>query len=243
MATRTAQTADPLAALLNMTPLSPSTQKHLRRVYTTLATSVAAAAFGAAVEQRLRLPLAGALSALLSLGATLYFLSLPVAAPTRGAALHAAAAAAGAATGPLLAAAADVDPALPAVAFAATASIFVCLSGAAVFSRRRQWVYLGGLAAAGTAGLFWVGVLNMFVRSSALWSLQIYGGLLVFCGYVVYDSQQIVERAEAGDRDHLRHALELFTDLAGIFRRVLVLLIQSNERKARSAEEKRRRQR
>lgn len=43
-------------------------------------------------------------------------------------------------------------------------------------------------------------------------------------GYVVYDTQMIVERCEAGDTDSLRHALDVFVDFCAIFVRLLVSL-------------------
>jgi Bax inhibitor 1 len=240
---RAAAPADPMAAALRMTPLSPSTQAHLQAVYTTLATSVAAAAVGAALQQRLgNMPLSTLLPSLLSLAATLYFVTLPRNAPGRRSALHAAAAASGAATGPLLSVAAAVDPRMATVAFVATAGVFGCLSAAAALSPRRAWVYLGGMLGAAVGGLAIIGLLNMFVGSVGLWGLQIYGGLMVFCGYVVYDSQLIVERAEAGDKDVVGHAFELFTDLAAIFKRLLIIMIRNQtQRKQREDEERRRR--
>lgn len=222
---------DPLAAVLNTAPLSDSTQSHLVRVYRTLATCIAGAAVGAAFEQFLSLPFSSFLSVFLSLGTVMYFLSLPRTSPSRSAALHAAAAANGFSTGPLLTYAADVDPAIPMFAFAATASLFICLTGAALFSKRRHFLYLGGLLGSALTGMFWVGMMNMFVRSSAVFSLQLYGGLMMFMGFVVYDSQLIVEKVENGDKDHLRHAFELFTDVAALFRRILIIMAQNQERK------------
>lgn len=32
----------------------------------------------------------------------------------------------------------------------------------------------------------------------------------MFCGYVVFDTQMIIEKASMGDKDSLKHTLELF---------------------------------
>lgn len=239
-----ARARDPLSAALSLAPLSPAAQAHLRAVYLTLATAVGAAAFGAALQQRAdALPLSHVLPALASVGLALRFLSMPRGAPGRAPALHAAAGAAGAATGPLLTVAAAVEPAIPTVAFAATAGVFGSLSAAAVFSRRRGFVYLGGVLGGAVGGLAVIGFANMFMGSAALWGVQLYGGLLVFCGYVLYDSQMIVARAEMGDRDVEGHAFELFTDLAAIFKRLVIIMIQNRQRKQdRDEEDRRRRQ-
>ena len=37
----------------------------------------------------------------------------------------------------------------------------------------------------------------------------------MFSGYVLFDTQLIVEKAYAGQMDHVRHALDLLIDLVG----------------------------
>ena len=32
----------------------------------------------------------------------------------------------------------------------------------------------------------------------------------MFCGYVVFDTQMIIEKASSGDKDVLKHTLDLF---------------------------------
>jgi FtsH-binding integral membrane protein len=55
--------------------------------------------------------------------------------------------------------------------------------------------------------------------------LQLYFGLLVFLGYMVFDTQEIIERAHHGDMDYIKHALTLFTDFVAVLVRVLVIMV------------------
>ena len=56
-------------------------------------------------------------------------------------------------------------------------------------------------------------------------SLQLYFGLLVFVGYIVVDTQEIIEKAHFGDLDYVKHALTLFTDFAAVFVRILIIMV------------------
>ena len=56
-------------------------------------------------------------------------------------------------------------------------------------------------------------------------SLQLYFGLLVFVGYIVVDTQDIIEKAHLGDLDYVKHALTLFTDFAAVFVRILIIMV------------------
>ena len=42
--------------------------------------------------------------------------------------------------------------------------------------------------------------------------------------------QVIVEKAYAGDTDHIKHALDLFVDFAAIFVRLVIILLKSQWR-------------
>lgn len=55
--------------------------------------------------------------------------------------------------------------------------------------------------------------------------LQLYFGLLVFVGYIVVDTQDIIEKAHFGDLDYVKHALTLFTDFVAVFIRILIIMV------------------
>jgi len=76
-----------------------------------------------------------------------------------------------------------------------------------------------------------LGLANLFLRMEFLFNLSLYGGLLIFCGYVIYDTQLIVAKAEAGNFDYIRHTLDLFIDFAAIFVRILIILTKKEEKK------------
>ena len=53
--------------------------------------------------------------------------------------------------------------------------------------------------------------------------------------------QVIVEKAEHGDRDHIKHALDLFVDFAAIFVRIVVIMLQNAESREEKSDRRRRR--
>jgi FtsH-binding integral membrane protein len=61
--------------------------------------------------------------------------------------------------------------------------------------------------------------------------LQLYFGLLVFVGYMVVDTQDIIEKAHMGDMDYVKHALTLFTDFVAVFVRILIIMLKNTSDK------------
>ena len=53
---------------------------------------------------------------------------------------------------------------------------------------------------------------------------ELYFGLVIFCGFILFDTQLIVEKFEHGDTDYLWHSIDLFLDFVNIFRRLLIIL-------------------
>ena len=56
--------------------------------------------------------------------------------------------------------------------------------------------------------------------------MYLWGGILLFCGFIMWDTQMIIEKRRRGDKDFIAHSLDLFIDFMQIFRKVLILLMQ-----------------
>ena len=113
------------------------------------------------------------------------------------------------------------------IAFVGTVVVFACFSLSALLAKRRSYLYISGFLSSAMSLMFWMSLANMWFRSAAMYNLQIYGGLLLFSGYVIVDTQMIVEKAENGERDYLWHAAELFTDFVALFVRILIILMRN----------------
>ncbi|GBB88443.1 hypothetical protein RclHR1_00150039 [Rhizophagus clarus] len=112
-----------------------------------------------------------------------------------------------------------------------TSLIFGSFTISSLLSNKRTFIYLGGVLASAISALFWMSFINAFIGSRLLFTAELYVGLLIFCGYVIYDTQLIIYRATIGSRDVVRHTLDLFVDLIGIFVRILFILIKNSEEK------------
>jgi FtsH-binding integral membrane protein len=122
-----------------------------------------------------------------------------------------------------------VNPSTVFVTILATMAIFGSFTMSAYFSPRRQYLYLGGLLGTILSMMMIASFANAFIGSSAFANVELYIGLFVFALYVLYDTQVIVERAEDGNHDDVTHSMTLFTDIAAIFVRLLIILSKDKE--------------
>jgi len=212
--------------------LSEEAKKHLVKVYTSLVLTVFAGAVGAYLHTAFHI--GGLMTQLAMIAALFYFHSLPPTnenVPTRFATLLGFGVLQGTSVGPLIEAVSFLDPSIPMTAFLGTTIVFAAFSMSALLAKRRSYLYLGGFLGSALSLLFWGGLLNMFFRSAMFFNLQLYGGLLVFSLFVIFDTQLIVEKNIAGDNDYAAHALHLFIDFVAIFIRILIILSRNSEKK------------
>jgi len=152
--------------------------------------------------------------------------------PARLGLLAGAAGAQGAALGPLVGAASALAPGALVAALAGAATVFACFSASALLARRRSYLFLGGALSSAVSILLGLQFASLFMGGGpALFQAELVGGLLLFLGYVLFDSQAMVERAAAGRRDFVGDALTLFVDLVAIVSRLLVLLLQQQQQR------------
>jgi len=207
---------------------------HLKNVYASLTMSVMSASVGAYVHLFTDLLQGGGIMfSLLGLGLALGLFMTPDNGKNRGmrmGMLLGFAFLTGLGLGPLLQMAIMMNPSLVPSAMMLTSVIFAGFTGAALFAPDGKYLYLGGTLLSGLNSLLVLGLLNIFFRSQLLFQAHLYIGLLVFCGFIVFDTQVIIRKAKNGDRDFIAHSLDLFIDFVQIFRKVLILLMQKDER-------------
>lgn len=132
--------------------------------------------------------------------------------------------------GPLIGLAILVDPNILLSAICCTTLIFGSFAASALVAKRRSWLFLGGVLGSCFSMLFALSLINLFFPMAGFQSIQLYGGLVVFSLFVVFDTQLIIERASSGLRDVAGDAITLFMDFINIFIRVLIILLKKGKR-------------
>ncbi|XWS62051.1 hypothetical protein CRYUN_Cryun07bG0177800 [Craigia yunnanensis] len=226
--------------LKNFRQITPNVQTHLKRVYLTLCCALIASSVGAYLH--ILWNIGGYLTTFACLGTIIWLLSIPpYEEQKRLSLLMTSAAFEGASIGPLIDLAIQIDPSVLIAAFGGTALAFACFSGAAMLARRREYLYLGGLLSSGVSMLLWLHFASsIFGGSIAIFKIEIYFGLLVFLGYMVVDTQDIIEKAHLGDLDYVKHALTLFTDFVAVFVRILIIMLKNSAEKSEKKKKKKR---
>ncbi|XP_010275473.1 PREDICTED: bax inhibitor 1 [Nelumbo nucifera] len=227
-------------SLKNFRQISPLVQNHLKQVYLTLCCALIASAIG--VYLHLLWNIGGLLTTLGCMGSIVWLLSTPLYEERkRVGLLMAAGLFEGASVGPLIDVVIRIDQRILISAFVGTSVAFGCFSAAAMLARRREFLYLGGLLSSGLSILLWLHFASsIFGGSTAIFKFELYFGLLVFLGYMVVDTQEIIERAHLGELDYVKHALTLFTDFVAVFVRVLVIMLKNAGEREEKEKRKRR---
>jgi FtsH-binding integral membrane protein len=226
-------------ALFTFSNLNKGSQEHLQRVYTALAATMLTSGIGAALYFIVPFGILGSIGALVMFFWLMftpmdYNLSRPQQLDLQKKRLGLLCGFGfftGLSLGPLLDFVIDINPQIVPTAFLTTSVLFVSLTLTALWTDKRSWLYLGGTLFSGISMLLLMGFMNFFLRSVFIFEIQLWLGLLIFCGFVLFDTQLIIYRFENGDHDYVWHALDLFIDFIDIFRRILVILAKKEKSK------------
>jgi protein lifeguard len=133
----------------------------------------------------------------------------------------------GAILGPLLTMIDKFAPGIPMQAGVITVATFGGLS-LYVLQTKKDFSYLGGFLFAGVIGLLVAGFVMFFFHSSLMSMVYSVFGILIFCGYVLYDTSQIMNKLAPDEA--VFGAVSLYVDFINLFLFILRLLMELNRR-------------
>ncbi len=120
----------------------------------------------------------------------------------------------GAILGPLLAQISIAHPGVVTQTALVTLTVFAALTGY-VFVSRKDFSFLAGFLFVGLIGMIVAGLVMMFFNIPMLSTLYAVCGVLLFSGYILFDTSQIINRL--GPDDFVVGAIELYLDLINLF--------------------------
>eukprot|EP00745_Piridium_sociabile_P007262 TRINITY_DN147047_c0_g1_i1.p1 TRINITY_DN147047_c0_g1~~TRINITY_DN147047_c0_g1_i1.p1 ORF type:complete len:252 (+),score=67.05 TRINITY_DN147047_c0_g1_i1:43-756(+) len=211
-------------------------QQHLKNVYACLGMGMLAAAAGAYVSLVSNFIQAGFLTAIISVGLMLWLNSTRHCKENfnkRMGIFMGFTFCSGVSLGPCLKLAIMIDPSIIPTSLLATSVIFISFTVAALFNQNRTFLYMGGLLMSALSWLMVLSFGNLFFGSRLLFDVSMYLGLFVFCAFVLYDTQLIVEKRRRGDEDFIWHSVDLFLDFINIFRKLMIILSKKESEKKR----------
>lgn len=123
-----------------------------------------------------------------------------------------------------------------------TAGVVGGLSAVAMCAPSDKFLNWGGALGMGLGAVFIASIGSAFLPpttalGAGLYSLSVYGGLVIFGGFLLYDTQRIVKAAEnhpyysVQPYDPVNHSISIYMDTINIFIRIAMILAGGNRRK------------
>ncbi|XP_050579813.1 probable Bax inhibitor 1 isoform X2 [Bombus affinis] len=209
--------------------MEPPVRQHLKNVYGCLSMSLLSAAGGVYIHMFSELLRTNLLTTLGTLGLLFTLINTPDNGKNqklRLSYLLGFAFFSGLGLGPLLQLVISVNPTVIVTALIGTIVIFVSFSISSLLAERGRWLYLGGTLISLLNIMVLFSFVNLFLRWTIFYQAYLYIGLFLMCGFVIYDTQLIIEKYHMGSKDFILHSLDLFVDFVNIFRHFLVILTQ-----------------
>lgn len=224
-----------MAALLNTfvnsftNKLESPVRQHLKNVYGCLSMATVSAAAGAYVHLFTELLQANLLTTLGTFGLLYSLINTPDNGKNqklRLSYLLGFAFMSGLGLGPLLELVISINPSIIVTGLIGTTVVFVSFSISSLLAERGRWLHLGGILISMLTLTVLLSFVNLFLRWTFIYQGLLYVGLFFMCGFVIYDTQLIVEKFHMGSKDFILHSLDLFMDFIAIFRYLVIILTQ-----------------
>ena len=124
-----------------------------------------------------------------------------------------------------------IDTTIVPSAIALTIITFGTFTYLSMYTNKRNILYFGGIASTILTVLCISSFVNLFLQSSILFQIDIYLGLVLFCFYIIYDTQMVIQEFEMGQNDIVHHAMTFYLDFLNIFIRILIILMKNSKKK------------
>ena len=130
--------------------------------------------------------------------------------------------------GPAMHMVAEIDEMILINAVVYTVIMFGSFTAISLFSKRRSYLFLGGIISSIMSAMFWYSLASWMFGSSNSGQGLLYTlvGLFTACLYIIYDTQIIIEKAERGYKDVPEHTMTLFIDVFDLFIKIVRLLLE-----------------
>merc|ERR1712241_212581 len=125
-----------------------------------------------------------------------------------------------------------------------TAGVVGGLSTIAITAPSDKFLYMGGPLAMGFGVVFMSSIASAFLPpttalGASVMSIALYGGLVLFSGFLLYDTQKIIHRAErapvdgygVAKFDPINNCISIYADTLNIFIRIAQILAMGGNRR------------
>jgi FtsH-binding integral membrane protein len=118
-----------------------------------------------------------------------------------------------------------------------TAGVVGGLSTVAATAPSEKFLNMAGPLSIGLGLVFTSSLASMFLPPTtrlglSLYSISVYGGLVLFSAFLLYDTQKIVHNAERmAQYDPVNNSISIYLDVLNIFMRIAMILSGNQRRK------------
>eukprot|EP01132_Coremiostelium_polycephalum_P002756 gene2756-3429_t len=230
--------SDKIGVALQFNNLSQQTKEVLTKVYTALTVAIISAILGVSIAIYFSFRLNGFLAIATILGSSIWFYSTPHTRENenkRFLQFNLIAFLMGMNISYLIEITLfEINPQIVLTAFLSTAAIFVSFSVFSLLTDKRLFLYIGSTLVSLSLVIFILSIFTLFNPTETSMKAIIYLYFFTSVGFIVFDTQHMVYRIEQGDKDFLKHAMNLFRDFYDLFHTILIILNDKNKKQEKN---------